>query len=290
MSVAEFGAIEATNDDFTIIYIPDTQIYSRDGSAYYADQTQWIVDNAAALNIQAVLHEGDVVDSVVQTEFDVAVAAQAILQSANIPNLIASGNHDYAGTNPAARDLTLYLTNFPASYWTGKTWFNGAMYNNEPPNMWFTRTIGSRQYLFISLEYNPRDEVLDWLDAVLTAHSSKTAFIVEHIYLRSDDVYFTEGQRLLDRLKNHSNVLLVGCGHHVPVVTDYVGNRAEWLVNGRRLFAFMCNFQGEPTTGGLGYLRIIKVKPNSNAMLVQTYSPSLDEYLIGGDEEFVWTW
>jgi hypothetical protein len=290
MTAAAFGEIAPTDDDFTIVYLPDPQIYSRDGSAYYSDQTQWVADNAAALNIQMVLNEGDVVDSVTQEQFDVAVAAQAILQTANIPNLISPGNHDYLGTNPAGRDLTLYKTNFPASYWTSKDWWNGEMYADDYVNMWCTRTIGSREYLFVALEYNPRDAVLDWLDGVLTAHADKTAIIAEHIYIRSDNVFFTEGTRLFDRLKYHANVLLVGCGHHVPALVDYTGRTDAWLANGRRMFGFMLNLQNEPTTGGLGYLRIVTVKPNSNAMLMQTYSPSLDDYMTAADEEYVCVW
>ena len=52
-------------DDFTFVVIPDTQHYvdSADRAGYYTQQTQWIADNAAGLNIAFVSHLGDVTES-----------------------------------------------------------------------------------------------------------------------------------------------------------------------------------------------------------------------------------
>lgn len=59
------GSSNASQDDFTIIVLPDTQAYVDPGT--YADvftnQTQWIVDNKDALNIVFVTHVGDIVNN-----------------------------------------------------------------------------------------------------------------------------------------------------------------------------------------------------------------------------------
>ena len=47
--------VEAQNGDFTIVVLPDTQYYSGSYPAILNLQMQWIVNNAAPLNIQLVL-------------------------------------------------------------------------------------------------------------------------------------------------------------------------------------------------------------------------------------------
>ena len=41
---------------FTIVLIPDTQIYTCWHQQFYYDQTQWIADNEESLNIKFVIH------------------------------------------------------------------------------------------------------------------------------------------------------------------------------------------------------------------------------------------
>src|SRR5690349_19412072 len=50
-------------NDFTIIALPDTQYYSETYPQTFTAQTQWIVNNASALNIQAVVGLGDIVQT-----------------------------------------------------------------------------------------------------------------------------------------------------------------------------------------------------------------------------------
>ena len=50
------------SDDFTIVALPDTQFYSASYPQIFNQQTQWIRDNATALNIKLVLGEGDIVN------------------------------------------------------------------------------------------------------------------------------------------------------------------------------------------------------------------------------------
>ena len=47
---------------WTLVLMPDTQHYSQTYPAHFNAQTQFIKDNAAALNLKYVLHEGDIVN------------------------------------------------------------------------------------------------------------------------------------------------------------------------------------------------------------------------------------
>jgi hypothetical protein len=97
--------------DFTIIVLPDTQYYSETYPQILNSQTQWIVNNAAALDIQLVLGAGDIVNAgSTPAEWNNADAAYKLLDGAHIPYFAAIGNHDYESSNPAAR----LATNFNA--------------------------------------------------------------------------------------------------------------------------------------------------------------------------------
>ena len=89
---------------FAVIVLPDTQNYSANKiypdypggvAEIYRSQTEWIVENQQALNIQAVCHLGDIVDNGPDTaQWEVAHHAMSVLDEANIPYGTCLGNHD----------------------------------------------------------------------------------------------------------------------------------------------------------------------------------------------------
>ncbi|MDC0624281.1 metallophosphoesterase [Alphaproteobacteria bacterium] len=89
-------------EDFSIIVLPDTQIYSESFPSIFNVQTQWIVDNYDTWNIVYVAHTGDIVDNHYSTEeWRNANRAMRILEEAvserfpnGIPYGIVPGNHD----------------------------------------------------------------------------------------------------------------------------------------------------------------------------------------------------
>jgi hypothetical protein len=232
-----------------------------------------------------VLHEGDVVDQGSDAaQWVVAMAAQAILQNAHIPNVLAVGNHDYdtAYTN---RNLTTWLSNISTSYYTNEAWFDGGFYEaGRSDNVYCLRTVGGLHYLFVGLEFSPRAGVLTWLDGLLSNYADHKAIIICHAYL---DGSVVADAGIYNVITQHSNVLIIGGGHYILEGTpQYVGKRDNWLVSGGHMTQFMINFQDD-TEGGQGYLRIITIKPGAKAIKHQTYSPSLDNYLTGGMYEYV---
>jgi hypothetical protein len=89
-------------EDFSIIVLPDTQIYSKSFPSIFNAQTQWIVDNYDTWNIVYVAHTGDIVDNHYSTEeWRNASIAMRILEEGvserfpdGIPYGIVPGNHD----------------------------------------------------------------------------------------------------------------------------------------------------------------------------------------------------
>jgi hypothetical protein len=276
-NIATFSAEPATEDDFTIIYLPDTQMASADYPAVFAAQSQWIVDNAAALKIKMVLHLGDMVNVPhFAQEWVNAKAAMDILQTANVPNLIVPGNHDYLDMDYTTRDLTTFNSNFPATHYTGKDWFTGGFYDPAASeNVYTILTVGAYQYLFMALEYRPRAEVVAWANAIISANQDKRCFIHTHIYLNNNNLRLDpHGEELWTGLgKLHNHIPLIASGH----VETGQGYRIDRGDSQNTVHQFLADYQQEPN-GGNGWLRIVTVKPRLRQMLMQTYSPTLDQW------------
>ena len=99
---------EELGSRFTLGVLPDTQFYSRYstpetgnlaqaryGSEPYTAQTEWLVKNQKALNMDFATHLGDVVDQAdVDGEWKVADKAMQALDDSDLNYSILPGNHD----------------------------------------------------------------------------------------------------------------------------------------------------------------------------------------------------
>src|SRR5690606_17359482 len=110
------------------------QFQARFGTEPFAVQTQWLAEHRDDLEIPFVTHLGDVVDrhSTV-AEWELASAAMATLEAAELPYSILAGNHDVsngcdslacsdATRNPATER---YDDHFPTSRAEGQATFGG---------------------------------------------------------------------------------------------------------------------------------------------------------------------
>jgi len=294
---------EAEND-FTIVVLPDTQNYSTSYPEIFAAQTEWIVENAtSSLNIQMVLHEGDVVnDGDSATEWSNAMAALNTLNDNNIPNLISLGNHDY-DDDALTRSSLFFNNNIDYDTWyADKSWFNGGAYEPGKSDNVYTRlNIGSLRYLFMTLEFGPRQGVIDWANQVISENPEYQVVIVTHTYMYSDDTRHGSGdswnphdygigadahdgeEMWTELVKLHGNVFLVVNGH---VLNDGLGQLTSTGDNGNSVHQILANYQMEPN-GGNGWLRYYTFKPSEDKIYAYTYSPTLDQFDTSADNQFV---
>src|SRR5256885_4826846 len=101
--VASVASAQAAPDEFTIVALPDTQIYAKAYPQIFSAQTQWIADHAAEQNIKLVVGLGDIVDAGGNlAQWQTADAAYRLLDG-RVPYAVAIGNHDYDRNNPAGR-------------------------------------------------------------------------------------------------------------------------------------------------------------------------------------------
>jgi hypothetical protein len=200
-----FASASAFASTFSIVALPDTQYY-HDGKAFvYQDQTTWIKNNASKYDIQLVLGLGDITDNGGGTNCATALPNEAsgpmwtnastaigTLDSANIPYMLAIGNHDYDCHEdvPIPRSASGFNQYFGPARYMNQSWFANSQHGwyqaSSSENFYNTFTINGRSFLVMSLEFYPRDAVLSWANNVVSSFSHSEVIVITHGYLNYD--------------------------------------------------------------------------------------------------------
>src|SRR5690242_3458729 len=183
ISRAQKASIPATDPDFSIVVLPDTQYYHGNYAYVLQDQVNWVVWHQSSLNVKAVIGLGDIVDgggypvdnagNIVgtcanappagwQTQWQQARSAINVLNSHGIYYQPTIGNHDFAceADRPQPRSSTNYFHYF------GTLGINPAAYildqfGKRTPNFQKTIKIGSTKFMILSLELFPQKWVVN---------------------------------------------------------------------------------------------------------------------------------
>lgn len=185
---AAIVAATQPDDKFSIVLIPDTQFYSLKDPATYRKQTQFIVDSATALRIRAAVHLGDITDKNTLLEWGFASQAHRILDNANIPYSVTTGNHDYAsveGESRRRRVATRFRQTFPPSRFSGQPWYGGHFGSGNETNYIMFNGAGL-EFLVMNLEYAPPKDAMCWASRTLRQHATRRAIVATHCYLNAD--------------------------------------------------------------------------------------------------------
>jgi len=262
--------------NFTIIVLPDTQKYSQDYPEIFSSQTQWIVDNKDELNIQFVIHEGDLVDDSDKIEqWNNANKSLSILDKNNVPYSVIRGNHD--------KETDLYKDYFPPERFSDKGWWGGEYKNNT--NNFQLLTINKQDFLFINLDACPEEDEIKWADEILTEYSDRKAVLTTHAYLNNEterNVHVCDSTEYIwELVKQHENLQIVLCGH-----VHAEARRTDLNYAGKQVYQMLADYQDEEN-GGQGWLRILQFSPKENKIYVKTFSPYLNEYQTDENSEFI---
>lgn len=296
------GAPGLAQEEFSIIVLPDTQIYSQSYPEIFISQAQWIVDMAEDLNIRLVLHAGDVVNQGARSEsqWQNAKAAIDIIDQAGIPCFIAIGNHDY-NDEAQTRNSAKFNEYFGLERYLGKPWFGGAFEPGKADNVYGFIEAGGRRYLVLALEFGPRRAVLQWANEVVAQYPDHEVIVVTHCHMYTDNTPMGQGHYWNPKdygvgydahdgegiwqefLRRHPNVRFVLSGH---VLNSGVGRRIDVGDHGNLVYQILANYQMRPYYGGEGFLRIMTFRPAEGVVEVQTYSPHFDRYLTEPDQTF----
>ena len=297
---ATAGAMAQSADDFTIVVLPDMQNYSQFYPQIFDAQTQWIAKNVASQNIRLVIGEGDLVNTATDpVQWQNVEHSIGILEQADLPYVLAIGNHDYDSNPPTTRKATIFNQHFGPSRFYGRDYYGSTNYpagSNE--NFYATFTWGSKSYLILVLEFVPRSSAVAWAASVLNANQDKEVIVVTHSYLFYDgttvdacdtqDMSKDNNGALLwtNLLSRYPNVSVVVGGH---IAKNFRARRSDVGVDGNFVHQFFANWQ-DWTNGGNGYLRIMKFSPSLNKLSVWTYSPYTGLYLTTSADQFTLKW
>ena len=290
-------ALEAAAAPFAVVVLPDTQNMVADHPEVWAAMIDWIIASREALDIRFVVHEGDITDANSTAEWQTVYAKMVELELAGIPYSLLPGNHDL-GVGGSAADRWAEPLNafFPVARLATLPGWGGSFAPDGSENTYHHFAGGAGEWLVVSLEFGPRQEVIAWADAVLAAHPGHHAILVTHTYLYNDDLHHSleayghdwsphayglaaepggaaDGLELWDALvRRHANLVMVLAGH-VPH-TGYVASRGD---HGNDVHQLLANYQTLPEGGG-GWLRLLTIDPEAEEVTVTTYSPWLDRF------------
>jgi len=277
---------------FRIIVIPDTQYLvattsPAEWNAHYYAMADWIVAHKTDLNIQAVLHVGDLVHNNTRGEWEVASDALNRIKSAGIPFIPCRGNHD----GQALYNEFFGYAALQAFSYVGK------YSETDACNYSAELEIAGEPYLFISIDFGPTDAVMAWVSNEIQNHPDHHIMIVTHSYLYIDGTRVSPGDEhnpksylgdsvndgedmWQDYLKQHPNVECIFSGHHLG---GNFSQRVDLNEGGRTVYQSFQNWQHN-VQGGNGRVCVYGITPrnlpNDRADLtVQVYDPVLGQYL-----------
>ena len=296
---------EGQDEAFSVVVLPDTQIYAWKYPEIFDAQTRWIADNLKRYNIRYVLHVGDLVEHNNEEEWRIARRAFAVLDG-KVPYAMALGNHDMGPGGSARNRDTLFGDFFPLAAFQGWQSFGG-VYDREPDradNMYHLFRAGGEDWLVLALEFGPRDDVLRWADEVIGRHPRHAVILITHAYLDSDgrrydhatpDQHYpphdypiagdraglNSGEDLWRKLiAKNANVVMVISGH--TCVSARLASKGE---SGNVVHQILVDYQDQER-GGNGYLRLLQFSPGGRTVRVGDYSPVLDRWIDDPDRRF----
>jgi hypothetical protein len=287
---------------FTFIILPDTQGYTYqyvNNLDIFAGQMRWILDQKDASNVVFVLHEGDCTQENTLADWLNFKRYMRLLDGV-VPYALAVGNHD--GLGAPVEDTALFNQFFPVSAYQDLPTFGGVFEPGKMDNCYQLFSAGGVDWLVMSMEFGPREAVLDWANQVAANYPQRRVILVTHTHIYSDDTlhgsspthFWTptsygrtnNGPEVWDKfLRRHANISFVFNGH---VLNDGAGRLVGIGDHGNKVYQMLANYQ-MLQNGGNGWLRVLQFFPEQDKLTIRTYSPALRRYNTGDEHQFEYT-
>ncbi len=137
-------------------------------------------------------------------------------------------------------------------------------------------------FLIVSLECKPRNEVLEWANKIVSGHPEHRVIVLTHAYMRANGKRFDKlgykikgnaGEEMWQKLvSKHKNVFMVLCGHSSgEAVLTSKGD------HGNQVHQVLSDYQSM-NNGGESWLRYMVFKPEENKISTYTYNPALKKF------------
>ena len=281
------------NGSNRLLWSTDQQHYTKhdDLNEFYYKIHEYMVEEYQKDNVAYVINTGDIVDDTPNytssvKQWKVASDAFAILDDADVPYGIASGNHD-VGDYPA-NNYVHYSTYFAADRYEANPWYGGTRDDNICH--YDLVTVGNYDFLFLYLGYGQGSDtdVIDWANEVLAKYPHRNAILCTHQYLKPSSLTQEGRAELIHNtiVTQNPNVKMVLSGHYdgagytwrdadgrdvLEVVADYQFVQAESEDYYAEHEDPLHHIGSVAYCNGEGYIREILV--NGNTIDMYAFSP-----------------
>ena len=308
---------------WSLIMIPDLQNYAKwNRNQPLMDlMMAWVVDNIDSLNIKMVMGMGDLVqnDEKITNDYDgdqttysqwQAVSKAFARLDGKVPYIAATGNHDYS-IDPEGNRQSHYSEYFTVdrNHLNQKLLVQNSRNEQGKPTLenaaYEIKGLNGKDYLFLTVEYAPRDTVLSWAKKVtaLEQYKNHRVILSTHQYINAKDLHTggevswlywepyninnqiqksprvklpgaNNGKEIWEKLvQPSSNIELVLCGH-----ISGEGYRMDKNHVGKPVHQILFDAQSmggghRDGNGGDGWLRILEFFPDGKTVKVKTFSP-----------------
>lgn len=310
-------------DSWSIIMIPDLQNYVKWGrnQPILDLMMAWIEENIDTLNIKMVMCVGDLVQNneKINNDYDgnqstqkqwEAVSRAFAKLDGKVPYIAATGNHDYS-IDRNGRRTSRYGEFFTVdrNHLNQKALVQNTRSEDGMPTLenaaYELKSLNGKDYLFMTVEYGPRDTVITWAKkiAALEQYKNHRIILMTHSYLGRNDKHIAgdvrwlfwepynidnmiqksphvklpfanNGKQMWDKLvQPSSNIEMVLCGHIAGEGYRVDKNRAGKSVHQILFDAQSMGGGSRSGNGGDGWLRILEFFPDGKTVKVKTFSP-----------------
>ena len=310
-SLAAQDRLTPTPDgSFSVVVISDTQAYHGERTKAQPDSTdpvtnrifeahtRWIADNLARQKIVFVSHVGDIVDRNEHRQWKVARACMDALHG-KVPYGISVGNHDMKSKG----DSLLFQEYFPKARFEEFAWYGGCYegsasdphISGNNANSYQLFSAEGMDFIFLHLECNAPDDVLDWANSILDKHADRRAMITTHMgwgpkerpktnaefisgakgRMQWSKVHGKRGntpQQMWDKCyRKHENLLAVFSGDQSRTQAIRSATPGD---HGNVIHELLQDY-------GSGWLRLYRFLPDDDCIDVFTFDPKSEEFCEG---------
>ncbi|TDD99064.1 metallophosphoesterase [Jiangella asiatica] len=241
-------------------------------------------------------------------EFEFSSSQQGVLDDAGVPNGVIAGNHDNQSgteTGPSA----LYNQYYGPGRYAGADdqWehaeYGGPWREGDNQNHYDLFTAGGLDFVVVGLSYGVTREEVDWANSIFERFPDRNGILLTHDYLRPSADVDGRNATLSERdgaalyqqvVEANPNVFLILAGHHHGVGTNVkpqvgeVGRGVVELLADYQFYTVSADRLGLTEIGGYNptdqlqfgasFFRLLQFDVERSEMIVDTYSPLLDEF------------
>lgn len=292
-----------------IVLVPDTQTYAEKYPEILDAQADWIVKERK--HIDFVIQQGDLTQNNNIPEWALVKKAFEKIDG-KVPYILGVGNHDMgsgAGKFADVRNTALFNRFFPLSHFSERKEFGAAFEANKSENAYFLLEANKRKWLILTLEFGPRNSVLEWANSIVKKYPERVVILNTHCYMYSDNTRqgegdnwrpqaygigkdtgenaVNDGEQIWDKLvKVNPNIRFVFSGH---VLNTGVGTLISTNDSGKPVYQMLANYQQGvkgSVRGGNGFLRILDIDHRKKKTTVKTYSPFTNTFMTDAAHQF----